>query len=917
MLIHRHILLYLILLLSFAVQAQTILRVDQSASGTGDGTSWANAFNSLQAAIDTGNASQPAQIWLKSDTYYPTTTTIRTAKIVLKAGVSLYGGFVGTETLLDQRDWKNNETIISGNIGDANISTENTVGIITASGTTINDRIDGIILEESYENQGINRSALFISSSALQVWNCTFRNNYASANPGGALLANSSLVKIYNTVFHDNYTQSGGNVHIFNTTGQRAEVIQCLFYDNTGNNVVGLTNEVNTSEIDVVNNVFYNNTQVNTSNSASAAGITGLAGTIANNIFWNNSGTDLSFTRGFFTVQNNIIEGTTEPGNLNDDPLFIDPANGNFRIEPCSPAINAGDNAATPSSITTDFFGNQRLFDNTVDIGFYEHQDVSLSISAIESTDIGCFGESTGEISLNVSGKSPVEYSLDGINFSSDPILRNLVAGTYNVIVKDGNGCTIQAQPITLIQPPLLIANATITNVTCSGSTNGVIDLTISGGVPPYEINTGSGFGNSNTGTISLNNLAPQNYNIVIRDAFECSSSLGTITITEPDILSASISKTDITCNGANDGIISFTTSGGTGTIEASIDGTNFQISDFTGLAPNTHTITFRDANGCTLAMMETIDEPAALTATLSVIDLTCPPGEVSGRISVSASGGTAPYEYSIDGTNFQTLPIFSLSEGGSYGITIRDANGCSITENTTVSQPDAFVFTTVVTDISCNGEDDGSISVTAAGGTSPYEFSMDGTNFGSSSNFTALSPGTYTVYLLDANDCNYSEEYTIAEPDELTLTANFNGESVDLTAVGGTTPYEYSSDGTSFQTEANFKLANGSYTFTVKDGNGCVTSTSGQIVVTGTDLTQVQSHVEIYPNPATESIRFATDDKIKEVEILSVSGELIYTTNGIMNNKTIEVTSLKNGTYLLRLIKEDGTVEHKRFIKR
>src|SRR5690606_37421650 len=152
--------------------------------------------------------------------------------------------------------------------------------------------------------------------------------------------------------------------------------------------------------------------------------------------------------------------------------------------------------------------------------------------------------------------------------------------------------------------------------------------------------------------------LAAGDYTITVRDANGCTET-ASITINEPDELLATAAAMDITCNGSADGQIEVTVAGGTEGYEYSLNGGAFQTGNlFENLAAGAYTITVRDANGCTATATATIDEPAALTAAITSADATCN-GAADGTITVVAGGGTADYEYSLDGTNFQSNNLF------------------------------------------------------------------------------------------------------------------------------------------------------------------------------------------------------------------------------------------------------------------
>ncbi|MBO9703885.1 MAG: SprB repeat-containing protein, partial [Sporocytophaga sp.] len=161
-----------------------------------------------------------------------------------------------------------------------------------------------------------------------------------------------------------------------------------------------------------------------------------------------------------------------------------------------------------------------------------------------------------------------------------------------------------------------------------------------------------------------------------------CVVALATQTITEPALLSASVSKTDVLCNGASTGAISITTpTGGVAPYEFSMNGGAYQSSgSFTGLVAGTYTLSIRDANACVVALAtQTITEPALLSASVSKTDVLCN-GASTGAISITTpAGGIAPYEFSMNGGTYQSSGSFTGLAAGTYTLSIRDANACVV----------------------------------------------------------------------------------------------------------------------------------------------------------------------------------------------------------------------------------------------
>ena len=240
------------------------------------------------------------------------------------------------------------------------------------------------------------------------------------------------------------------------------------------------------------------------------------------------------------------------------------------------------------------------------------------------------------------------------------------------------------------------------------GDVNGSITITANGGGGGYEYSIDNG----NTFQInsSFTGLNPGLYEVLIKDLNGCIPSKQDVVISEPSVvLSLSESHTDVICKGDANGVISLSGSGGWGNYEYSIDnGATFQTSGlFTNLLPGTFFIIAKDDEGCTTAPFGlTVTEPTATLQLSSTInDVRCNGGN-DGSIIGSASGGWDNYEYSINGTDWQTSDTFSGLSHGDYILYVRDTYGCSSQIDVALSEP--LLLTSTITseqDSNCGAE--------------------------------------------------------------------------------------------------------------------------------------------------------------------------------------------------------------------
>ena len=235
----------------------------------------------------------------------------------------------------------------------------------------------------------------------------------------------------------------------------------------------------------------------------------------------------------------------------------------------------------------------------------------------------------------------------------------------------------------------------------------------------------------------------------------------------------------DVSCFGGRDGKLTVNASGETGNLSYSIDdGVNYQSSNvFSGLVKGTYSIKVKDENNCTKTTNSvTIDQPAEIKWSCPTVAASCFNGN-DGSVTITFSGGTAPYTLSINGDPFvpQSSPVtFSNLVAGNYSKVLKDANGCIKSGSYTVNQPFPIIASVLKNnDVTCNNGNDGKLTITASGGTGTFTYSInDGLNYQTSNIFEGLTAGTYSINVKDDNDCVViTEPVNITEPDVLTGT--------------------------------------------------------------------------------------------------------------------------------------------------
>lgn len=491
----------------------------------------------------------------------------------------------------------------------------------------------------------------------------------------------------------------------------------------------------------------------------------------------------------------------------------------------------------TPGNHTVVVRDANNCVTNTLTFNITTGSGVTATSSAVATS---CPGANNGSITVTASGGTPpYSYQLGANPPQASNVFTGLAAGTYTITIRDNTGCT-RIITRTVSSGFAITATSLTSPTTCSGASNGSVVVTPTNGTGPYQFVLDGTITQTAPGSTTFTNLAPGNHTIVITDIPSgCLSNTINIFINTGPVLQASVAPGATSCSGAANGTITVTPTSGTGPYSFSLDGGAFIAGaapyTFTNVAAGSHTVQVTDIpTGCVTTLINALVVPGpAITTTASKTDVLCF-GGATGTITVTQPAiGTPPFEYSLDGTNWQTNPVFSGLAAGTYTVYYREANGCNGTLSITVNEPPVLSATDAFTPVICNGQTNGTFTVTPAGGVGPYEFSIDnGTTWQASGLFT-VAAGTYTVLVRDLNGCTLTRTITVTEPAALTASsANTNATCdggndgvIAVTAAGGNSGYEYSIDGTTFQSAPVFNVAPGTYTVTVRDNRGCTTS--------------------------------------------------------------------------------------------
>lgn len=433
-------------------------------------------------------------------------------------------------------------------------------------------------------------------------------------------------------------------------------------------------------------------------------------------------------------------------------------------------------------------------------------------------TDVLCNGACNGSASGAVSGGTlPYLYTWSNGGVVSSIV--NLCPAGYTLNVIDGNGCTTSGN-VTITEPAKLSDIMSGNNVTCSSGSDGNAQIQVSGGTLNYSYSWTGGYTTSAIGPLSAGK-----YIATVTDANGCTL-IDSINITQPNPISIVITPTNVTCSGLCNGSASASVTGGTGAYNYIWSGGQ-TTSSISGLCASTYTLNLTDGNACPASNTVIIGQPSPLDANVSSTDTKCPTS-CDGTAISNTVGGTSPYTY-IWNTGASTSSVNSLCAGLDTVI-VKDANSCIDTGYATIISPAPITAPAATAQSSCN-TCNGSISVTAAGGTPSYTYTWTG-GLPPGGSETNVCAGVYSYTVTDANGCtatfstivNNTSGPTSASLDTFNVRCfNSCDGQIIVTPVGGTTPYTYSFNGSAPQTsDTGMNLCAVSYTITITDNIGC-----------------------------------------------------------------------------------------------
>jgi gliding motility-associated-like protein len=381
----------------------------------------------------------------------------------------------------------------------------------------------------------------------------------------------------------------------------------------------------------------------------------------------------------------------------------------------------------------------------------------------------------------------PYTYSLDGTNFNATGKFTGLSGRVYTISVKDGRG-QVSLFSYTVGYSCGLSLTGTETDMTCGGSPDGTITAKGIGGAPPYQytidgINFQSGnvFAGLLSGvyTVMVKDAAGNRHQVDVTIGGNCPGPAVTATVQNPDCLHTT-------------GTITVNAFRGTAPYVYSVDGVNYQSSAvFSSLPVGSYNVSVKDANGLTATTNVALVNPVAPVVAVTTHYADCE--GLGGTVTIQATGGSAPLQYSLDGVTYQDGNVFANVPIGNFTAHVKDSKSC-VGEQSGVIDQRCLRASLTATGAGC-AKSNGSLQVTTTGGIAPFAYSLDGANFQSSAVFTSLPVGSYTVTAKDGSGLSATVTDSVPLNNDLTVDG---GPAIDI-CEGKSAVIKASSNGNAF----------------------------------------------------------------------------------------------------------------------
>ncbi len=399
------------------------------------------------------------------------------------------------------------------------------------------------------------------------------------------------------------------------------------------------------------------------------------------------------------------------------------------------------------------------LFECSINDNIPGPGNLMISSPSVNVSKVSCYGAEDGKIWFEVIGGN-APYIYEWSNGESTDSIYALPAGTFTVTITDSNGCTFESQEFIITEPDLMYAEIETADNKCNGDKEGAAYVSyIEGGTAPYTYEWSNG-----ESTDSIYELPAGTFTVTITDSNDCTFESQELIISEPDMMYAEIETADIKCNGDKEGAAYVSYIDG-GTEPYTYEWSNGESTDsIFALPAGSYNVTIADIQGCTYIINKIeINEPEIIVPNDSIEQIRCF-GEANGSITLMPSGGVSSYTYNwSDNTNTSSIENLEI---GIYSYTITDQNECTFSDTIEIIQPEELIANaTVLSDVSCNADSDGSAKIEPIGGAGIITAVWD--NASIDYTITNLVGGIYSVTISDENGCTTEDMVQIIKVDD------------------------------------------------------------------------------------------------------------------------------------------------------
>jgi hypothetical protein len=614
----------------------------------------------------------------------------------------------------------------------------------------------------------------------------------------------------------------------------------------------------------------------------------------------------LEENEGILLAANDVINNECNGGNSGAATISADGGEGTYTYLWSNGGTNATETDLTAGvySITvTDIGGctGEITIEITEPLAFMANETI---------THITCDGAQDGSIMIAPTGGTGILTYVWNIG-STEATITNLAPGLYSVSISDELDCIGEVQFV--VEEPDQINIDIINTMTpnCPGDSTGMIAIEASGGVGELSYLWSTG---DTTATIS--NLEEGDYSISVTDENGCVND-ASFTLDDPSEIEAIATETSPTCFDSNDGSITISASGGVGGYTYLWeDGNTSQTID--SIVMGDYSVTVTDMNNCSKTLVFSLSGPLEIDPNITSMDVS-ENGANDGMAVANPQNGVEPYSY--EWSNGATTASIAVLMPGVYTLIVTDANGCSVETSVVINNGDCNITSmAIISNISCAGEQDGSIEITLDGAVEPITYEWN--NGGTTSFVDSLVAGLYSVTVTDVNGCLIQlVDIEIIEPAEISIeniiitdasSSDTPDGSISFDILGGTgtVDIDYTDAfGQPIDLEDFNNLLPGIYGVILTDENGCIKFFASFEVGVVSSTKEVIFNAILYPNPASNylTIEMINSQKLNNPPaIYDLNGRRMNSTATNMNNQYLfDVSMLHDGLYYIKLESE------------